>query len=275
MIRFFLTAALCNVLAAGPALCLAQSSSQRDRPQEGGQPPASGGVNTGGAHSAVYDQQHRPITAGGFVKNGPVVFEDITAKSGLATWTHTMGTPEKRFILEANGSGVALIDYDNDGWLDIYLVNGSTYDALDGKAPAPMAALFHNNHDGTFTDVASKAGVTNERWGFGAAIADYDNDGWPDIYVSNFGKNRLYHNNHNGTFTDVAEKAGVTLGNWSTGATWGDYDGDGKLDLFVPGYIHYEVATAPAPDKKDTVQQLLPVSRRRRHVRPTRTQGRI
>jgi hypothetical protein len=163
-----------------------------------------------------------------------------------------MGTTEKRFIIEANGSGVGLIDYDNDGWLDIYLVNGSTYDALDGKAAGPKAALFHNNHDGTFTNIAEKAGVTNERWGFGAAIADYDNDGWPDIYVSNFGKNRLYHNNHDGTFTDVAEKAGVTLGNWSTGATWGDYDGDGRLDLFVPGYIHYDVATAPAPDKKDT-----------------------
>ena len=251
MIRFFLTAALCNVLAMAPALCLAQSGSQQDRPQEGGQPPAAGGVNTGGTHSAVYDQQHRPITAGGFVKSGPVIFEDITAKSGLATWTHSMGTPEKRFILEANGSGVGLIDYDNDGWLDIYLVNGSNYDALAGKTPAPKAALFHNNHDGTFTDVAEKAGVTNERWGFGAAIADYDNDGWPDIYVSNFGKNRLFHNNHDGTFTDVAEKAGVTLGNWSTGATWGDYDGDGKLDLFVPGYVHYDVATALAPDKKN------------------------
>jgi hypothetical protein len=252
MIRFFLTAALCNVLALAPARCLAQSGSQQDHPQEGGQPPASGGVNTGGTHSAIYDQQHRPITAGGFVKTGPVIFEDITAKSGLTAWTHSMGTPEKRFILEANGSGVGLIDYDNDGWLDIYLVNGSNYDALAGKAPAPNAALFHNNHDGTFTDVAEKAGVANQRWGFGAAIADYDNDGWPDIYVSNFGKNRLYHNNHDGTFTDVAEKTGVTLGNWSTGATWGDYDGDGKLDLFVPGYVHYDVATAPAPDKKDT-----------------------
>jgi hypothetical protein len=245
------TATLCTLLLL-PAVSLAQAGSQHDRPQEGGQPPATGGVNTGAAHPATYDQQHRPITAGGFVKSGPVIFEDVSAKSGLASWTHTMGTPEKRFIIEANGSGVGLIDYDNDGWLDIYLVNGSTYDALAGKAPAPKAALFHNNHDGTFTNVADKAGVTNERWGFGAAIADYDNDGWPDIYVSNFGKNRLYHNNHDGTFTDVAEKTGVTLGNWSTGATWGDYDGDGRLDLFVPGYIHYDIATAPAPDKKDT-----------------------
>jgi hypothetical protein len=161
-----------------------------------------------------------------------------------------MGTPEKKFIIEANGSGVGLLDYDNDGWLDIYLVNGSTYDAVSGKAVAPKAALFHNNHDGTFTNVAEKAGVTNDRWGFGVAIADYDNDGWPDIYVSNFGKNRLYHNNHDGTFTDVAEKAGVALGNWSTGATWGDYDGDGRLDLFVPGYVHYDLDNPPGTGEK-------------------------
>jgi hypothetical protein len=161
-----------------------------------------------------------------------------------------MGTHEKQFILETNGSGVGLLDYDHDGWLDIYLVNGSTYDAMSGKVTAPKAALFHNNHDGTFTNVADKAGVTNERWGTGVAIADFDNDGWPDIYVSNFGKNRLYRNNHDGTFTDVAERAGVTLGNWSTGATWGDYDGDGRLDLFVPGYIHYDLANPPAPGTK-------------------------
>jgi len=208
--------------------------------------PAGMGVNTGEAHAAVLDSEHRPITAGGFVKSGPILFQDIAKKAGLTSWTHTMGSPEKNFIIETNGSGVGLLDYDNDGWLDIYLLNGSTYDALSGKATPPHAALFHNNHDGTFTDVAAKAGVANDRWGVGVAIADYDNDGWPDIYVSNFGKNRLYHNNHDGTFTDVAEKAGVTLGNWSTGATWGDYDGDGRLDLFVPGYIHYDMANQPA-----------------------------
>jgi hypothetical protein len=150
---------------------------------------------------------------------------------------------------------VWLIDYDNDGWLDIYLVNGATYDSLSGNAMPPHAALFHNNHDGTFTDVTTKAGVANDRWGFGVAIADYDNDGWPDIYVSNFGKNRLYHNNHDGTFTDVAEKAGVTLGNWSTGATWGDYDGDGRLDLFVPGYVHYDVTDAPGQGSRNVSYQ--------------------
>src|SRR5579871_6737129 len=196
-------------------------------------------------HAPQLDAQHRPITEGGFVKTGPIVFEDIAEKAGLTKWTHKMGTPEKSYIVETKGSGVGLIDYDNDGWLDIYVVNGSTFDALDGKETPPHAALFHNNHDGTFTDVAAKAGVTNDRWGFGVAIADYDNDGWPDIFVSNWGKNRLYHNNHDGTFTDVAGQAGVTLGNWSAGATWGDYDGDGRLDLFVSGYVHFDRNNLP------------------------------
>jgi hypothetical protein len=204
-------------------------------------------VSTGAAHAAVLDSESRPITAGGFVDRGPVIFRNVADKAGLTGWRHVMGTPQKQFIIEANGSGVGLLDYDNDGWLDIYLVNGSTYDAAKGAAPAPRAALFHNNHDGTFTDAAEKAGVTNGRWGFGVAVGDYDNDGWPDLYVTNFGKNRLYHNNHDGTFTDVAEKAGVTLGNWSTGATFGDYDGDGRLDLFVPGYVHYDFAHPPVP----------------------------
>src|SRR5277367_1025355 len=216
-------------------------------------PPQStqGAVSTGAAHAAVLDNEKRPITAGGFVDAGPVVFQEVAEKAGLTRWRHVMGNgnsnDDPKFILETVGSGVALLDYDNDGWLDIYLVNGSTYEAMDGKAPAPHAALFHNNHDGTFTDVAAQAGVTNDRWGFGVAVGDYDNDGWPDLYVSNFGKNRLYHNNHDGTFTDVAEKSGVTLGNWSTGATFGDYDGDGHLDLFVPGYVHYDLDHPPVP----------------------------
>lgn len=203
--------------------------------------PGSIGMSTGGAHAAVLDAQHRPITAGGFVDSGPIVFQDVAASSGLAQWKHRMGSAGKDHILDSVGSGVALIDYDNDGWLDIYLVNGSTKEASEGKEAAPKAALFHNNRDGTFTNVATAAGVTNDRWGFGAVVGDYDNDGWPDIYVSNFGGNRLFHNNHDGTFTDVAEKAGVFLGNWTTGATWGDFDGDGYLDLFVPGYVHFDM----------------------------------
>ncbi len=206
-----------------------------------------GGESTGGAHAAIHDAQNRPITAGGFVATGPVVFKDVTHEAGLDKWIHQMGTTEKKFIIEVNGSGVGLLDYDNDGWLDIYLVNGSTYDALTGKTTPPHAALFHNNHDGTFTDAAERAGVTNDRWGFGVAIGDYNNDGWPDIFVSNYGKNRLYRNNHDGTFTDVAEQAGVQLGNWSTGATFGDYDGDGRADLFVAGYVHYDMDHPPVP----------------------------
>ncbi len=215
-------------------------------------PPAPGqqgmaGSNTGGNFAPVLDAEKRPITAGGFVDSGPVVFQDIARAAGLTSWTHKSGTPGKVYILETVGSGVALFDYDNDGWLDIYLVNGSTYEAMQGKAPAPRAALFHNNHDGTFTDVTAKAGVANERWGIGVAVGDYDNDGWPDLYVTSYGKNRLYHNNHDGTFTDVAEKAGLTLGGWSSGPTFGDYDGDGKLDIFIPGYVHYDNNQPPMP----------------------------
>src|SRR6266852_5642332 len=210
------------------------------QPKQKPEPSSGMGVTTGAAHAAVKDSQHRPITAGGFVDNAPVVFIDATKEAGLDRFHHHSGTPGKTTILETMGSGVALLDYDNDGWLDIFLLNGSTIAALQGKESPPRAMLLHNNHDGTFTDVTDKAGVANERWGFGVAVGDYDNDGWPDIYVANYGKNRLYHNNRDGTFTDVAEKAGVALGGWSTGATWGDYDRDGFLDLFVPGYVRFD-----------------------------------
>jgi enediyne biosynthesis protein E4 len=234
-------------LNAGLALVLFAAygfSSLPGPEQERNQNPAPvqpRGMATGGAHAPVRDALHRPITAGGFVDNAPVIFADIAKQAGLEKFRHRSGTSEKATILEAPGSGVALLDYDNDGWLDIYFLNGSTVAAMKGQEAAPRAMLFHNNHDGTFTDVTEKAGVANERWGFGVAVADYDNDGWPDIYVANYGKNRLYHNNHDGTFTDVAEKAGVALGGWSTGPTWGDYDRDGYVDLFVPGYVHYDV----------------------------------
>ena len=176
------------------------------------QAPPSMGVATGAAHAAIKDSHSRPITAGGFVDDAPNVFSDITKQAGLEKFLHRSGSPDKKTILETVGSGVALLDYDNDGWLDIYLLNGSTIAALKGKEAPPRAMLFHNNHDGTFSEVTEKAGVANQRWGFGVAVGDYDNDGWPDIYVANYGKNRLYHNNHDGTFTDVAEKAGVALG---------------------------------------------------------------
>ncbi len=194
-----------------------------------------------------------PMTSSGFVDHGPIIFEDATKSAGLSVWSHHVGDDRKAFIAESLGSGVALLDYDNDGWMDIYLVNGLTYTALAGTSPPSHAALFHNNHDGTFTDVTAKAGVTNDRWGIGAVAADYDNDGWPDLYVTNLGKNRLYHNNHDGTFSDVAEKAGVTVNAWSTGATFGDFDGDGLLDLFVPGYTAYDFSRPPAPGSDKVV----------------------
>ena len=166
--------------------------------------------------------------------------------AGSTRWASRRSTSSSR----PTGPGVCLIDYDNDGWLDIYLVNGSTFDALDGKEEPPHAALFRNNHDGTFTDVTQKAGVANDRWGYGCSVADYDNDGWPDIYVGNYGKNRLYHNNHDGTFTDKAKTPASTLGNWSPGSTWGDYDGDGLLDLYVTGYVHFDRNNLPIAGTK-------------------------
>jgi hypothetical protein len=222
-------------------LGLSQQSAQTSPDEPQNPRPRPSGMATGGIHAPIKDSHSRPITAGGFVDGAPVVFADITHQAGLDKFHHHSGSPEKSTIIDSPGSGVALLDYDNDGWLDIYLLNGSTVAAIKGAESPPRAMLLHNNHDGTFTDVTDKAGVANERWGFGVGVADYDNDGWPDIYVSNYGKNRLYHNNHDGTFTDVAEKAGVALGGWSTGATWGDYDHDGLLDLFVPGYVHYDL----------------------------------
>ncbi len=241
-----LTVVLCTISLMSTFACAqtaqpAQSTEDKQQPHG-----AMSGASSGTAHAPLLDEQKRPITAGGFVKSGPVIFVDDSEKAGLTHWTHKMGSPEKNYIVETNGSGIGLIDYDNDGWMDIYVVNGSTFNALDGKETPPHAALFHNNHDGTFTDVAAKAGVTNDRWGYGVAIADYANDGWPEILVTNWGKNRLYHNNHDGTFSDVGEKAGITLGNWSTGATWGDYDGDGRLDLFIAGYVHFDREHLPA-----------------------------
>ena len=250
-----LAAALLSVLIAGGASVAHAQTQQSSQPllyggNAASSPTQQSGSATGGVFAPVLDAENRPITAGGFVKDGPVIFQDISQQAGLTTWKHVMGTPRKAYILETIGSGVALLDYDHDGWLDIYIVNGSTFNAESGKAMPPHAALFHNNHDGTFTNVAEQAGVTNDRWGFGVAVGDFDNDGWPDLYVANYGKNRLYRNNHDGTFSDVAEKAGVTLGNWSTGPSFGDYDGDGRLDIFVPGYVHWDMNNLPLSGNK-------------------------
>ncbi|MEP6743104.1 MAG: VCBS repeat-containing protein, partial [bacterium] len=175
----------------------------------------------------------------------PVVFEDVTDKTAMANFKHRSGSPEKNYIFETTSGGVAIFDYDGDGLPDIYLINGSTIAALEGKEKPPRAALYRNRGNWKFEDVTDKAGVGNDRWGIGVAVGDYDNDGRPDMYVTNFGVSRLYHNNGNGTFTDLAEKLGVARKGWSTGPSFGDYDGDGRLDLFVPGYAEIDINNLP------------------------------
>ena len=173
-------------------------------------------------------------------------FTDVTVRAGLGHAYNVSGAAEnKRSLLEEMGCGVALMDYDNDGWLDIFLVNGASFD----RRTRPTSYLFHNNRDGTFTDVTRKAGLTHTAWGQGCCIGDYDNDGFDDLFVSCFGRNLLYHNNGDGTFTEVAEKAGVAGGanNWGAGCCFLDYDRDGRLDLFVANYIAYDPRHAPAP----------------------------
>jgi hypothetical protein len=189
-----------------------------------------------------------------------VRYEDVTPLAGLSGFLHVSGSPQKNYILETPGSGCAFFDYDNDGWIDIYLVNGSTFEALQGTGSPPRAALFHNEKNGKFTNVTLRAGVSNERWGQGVCAGDFDNDGWEDLYVTNYGRNRLYRNNGNGTFTDVAGKAGVALDTWSTGCAFGDYDGDGKLDLFVAGYVAFDLKHLPPPATPPELQPQEPSS---------------
>ena len=168
----------------------------------------------------------------------PVKFADSATKAGL-TAANVSGDPvRKKYILEMNGSGVAFIDYNRDGFVDLFLVNGKRLEPVSGT-PDPVSHLYRNNGDGTFTDVTSDAGVTGSGWGQGACVADFDNDGYDDLFVTYYGKNRLYHNNHNGTFTEMAERAGVAgaEGRWNSGCAFVDYDRDGKLDLFVANYV--------------------------------------
>jgi enediyne biosynthesis protein E4 len=178
-------------------------------------------------------------------------FVDQAAKAGLSAKNTFGGVDTKKYILETTGTGVAIFDYDNDGWPDIFLVNGTTLEPASGGA-APTNHLYHNNHDGTFTEVTEKAGVAHSGWGQGVCVGDYDNDGHEDLFVTYYGKNVLYHNNGDGTFSDVSEKAHVagTGKNWSTGCAFLDYDRDGKLDLFVATYVDFDVKTAPVPGER-------------------------
>jgi len=178
-----------------------------------------------------------------------ISFINVGRESGLNIKTIFGGEHKNKYLLETTGCGVAFYDYDNDGWLDIFLVNGTRLEGFPAGSE-PTSHLFRNNRDGTFTDVTLKAGVAHSGWGQGCCIGDYDNDGWDDLFVTYFGKNVLYHNNGDGTFTDVSEKAGVagTGKRWNTGCAFVDYDRDGKLDLFVANYIDMDLATAPVPE---------------------------
>src|ERR1700676_1986597 len=176
----------------------------------------------------------------------PGKFADATS-SLRVSFQHIASHTSKKYLLETMGAGVALFDYDNDGRLDIFLVNGAPLSDPIPKATVPHKTspqdwnrLFHQKPDGTFEDITEKAGLQGAGYGMGVAVGDYDNDGFEDLYVTAYGGNKLYHNNGDGTFTDVTEKAGVAASGWSTSAAWVDLDGDGLLDLIVLRYVQWD-----------------------------------
>jgi len=190
---------------------------------------------------AVLGQKSEPDLGIGFL--------NVARESGLNAKTIYGSEHKNKYLLETTGCGVAFYDYDNDGWLDIFLVNGTRLEGFP-KGEEPISHLFKNNRDGTFTDVTLKAGLAHSGWGQAVCIGDYDNDGFDDLFVTYFGKNVLYHNNGDGTFTNVSERAGVAGAKvrWGSGCAFVDYDRDGRLDLFVANYIDLDLATAPVPE---------------------------
>ena len=177
-------------------------------------------------------------------KNRPIPqLVDITDKTGIK-FTH-VADPDKKYIVESMGGGVIILDYDRDGWPDIYFTNAPTV-AMALKNQPARGALYHNNHDGTFTDVTDKAGVATPCFAMGGAVGDYNNDGWPDMVITCLGHTILYRNNGDGTFTDVSKQAGIDDPRWSTGASFGDYDNDGFVDLMVTRYVDFQLTDMPA-----------------------------
>ena len=183
-------------------------------------------------------------------QNAIAYFIDVAQKAGLTAPIVFGGKDTKKYIIETTGTGAAIFDYDNDGWPDIFLVNGTTLEGFSA-GQAPTNHLYRNNHDGTFSDVTVKAGLNATGWGQGVCVGDYDNDGWEDLYVTYYGKNRLFHN-QNGVFTEMADKAGVAGSGkaWGTGCAWVDYDRDGHLDLMIANYVDFDLATAPTPGER-------------------------
>lgn len=205
----------------------------------------TGGVSTGEAK--VYTSKR---TTGIVDEKAAKVFENVTANTALKNFQCVSGGKAKDFIVETTACTVAVIDFDNDDKPDIFFLNGSTINAELGGEKPPKSALYRNLGNWKFEDVSEKAGISNERWGMGVAVGDYDNDGFSDIFIGNYGISRLYRNNGNGTFTDVAPKVGLAIKGWHTGATFGDYDNDGRLDLFVPAYLEFDLKNLP-PNPSD------------------------
>ncbi len=181
-----------------------------------------------------------PLAGGQANRPEPLFIEVPTSSSGIE-FVHDNAMSPNRYLPESMGPGAAFLDFDNDGWMDIYIVNSGRCDFWKPEKPI-RNALYRNNRDGTFTDVTEKAGVSGGTFAMGVAAGDYDNDGWPDIFVTSYGKCILYKNNRNGTFSDVTEKSGLGVQGWTTSAVWFDYDNDGKLDLFVCSFVDYSAS---------------------------------
>src|SRR5437016_3808796 len=194
-----------------------------------------GGASLAGA-AGIFAWSDLTFAQRGARTGSPRAFEQIPPSVSGITWVHRNGRSAEMFLPETTGAGCAFFDYDNDGWMDIYLVNSGKCDFYDPRPPL-RNALYHNNRNGTFTDVTEKAGVAGGGYGMGVAVGDYNGDGFPDLYVTQYGRSILYRNNGNGTFTDVIEKAGVAAPGWASSAVWFDYDNDGRLDLFVGRFV--------------------------------------
>ena len=206
-----------------------------------------------GSARQAYEAPARPAPKGSFspVTGTPlgVSFEDVAKQAGLNAKTIFGGEHRNKYLLETTGCGAAFFDYDQDDWVDIFLVNGWRLEGFP-KGQEPVCHLFKNNRDGTFTDVTVKAGLARSGWGQACCVGDYNNDGWNDLFVTYYGQNALFRNNGNGTFTEVTKEAGLLQDRlrWNSGCTFFDYDRDGRLDLFVGNYIDFDVKTAPLPE---------------------------
>ena len=197
------------------------------------------------------------LLARGIAAPAPYAFEEVPASRSGIRWIHDAGRSQEKYLPESSGAGCAFLDFDNDGWMDIYLVNSGKSNFFNPPHPL-QNALYRNNRDGTFTDVTAKAGVAGGGYGMGVAVGDYNGDGFPDIYVTQCGQNLLYRNNGDGTFTDVTAKAGVAAGGWSSSAVWFDYDNDGRLDLFVCQFAEFDLAHGCGKDSNGVRHYCIP-----------------